>query len=735
MSARDLPPELFATMWRGLTPELRGAIRASASRGLEALKTPEPLTLFQWAEKNFYLSAESSQSEGKWRAYPYQRGMLCAMGDDYIQEVDNMKSARTGWTKMLLAYMAYTAQHKRRNQCLWQPTDKDSDEFCKSEVEPMLRDVKAMAKVFPAFMRKSKANTLNMKQFLGALLYLKGGTSAGNYRRMTLQAALGDEFSAFDEKIDGSSDPFTLMWKRLEGATYPQIRLGSTPRVKGFDHIERRAKAATARMRFNIECPHCGVEHPLSWGGPKVRFGIKWDSQDPEGTVHHVCPHCHGKVNQARYLRIWDAGVWVSECGNFRLHALANGEYFWTDGAGCKMTVPPRHVAFMIWTAYSKQVTWAEIVREYLNALKAQEGGDDAPMVGFTNETLGETFEEVNDQVDSHELKQRAEPYPLRRVPVGGLDLVAGVDTQDKWWAVSIVAIGRGDEKWLVDYQELSGDPGDKREWESVLYPYLKTVFHHWHGAPMVLSAAGIDSGGNHTSQVYDFCERHASERFFALKGSSLPGRPIRKGSTSTKTDSKGRPLKRSGKVWWVGTDTAKDLIYSQLMLDKPGPGYIHFSRDLDTTYFKGLTSEERRKKRTVNGVVSYWHQVVDRNEPLDTLVYAMWASHARNHPSYTEKMWERLENDLLPDLFEPLGNMVAAAHGPASHAPAIEVPAMEVDAPAAADAIAPKPGQAKAPAPAPTPAPEPLNLPAPPRAAVAKNKADRRSLFDMAYD
>jgi phage terminase large subunit GpA-like protein len=91
--------------------------------------------------------------------------------------------------------MLYFAHHKRRNQCLWQPTAADSDEFCKSEVEPALRDVKVMREVFPMFMAKSKANTLNMKKFLGSLLYLKGGTSAGNYRRMTLRGCHGvDEF-------------------------------------------------------------------------------------------------------------------------------------------------------------------------------------------------------------------------------------------------------------------------------------------------------------------------------------------------------------------------------------------------------------------------------------------------------------------------------------------------------------------------------------------------------------
>lgn len=680
MSARDLPPELLAQTWAGLLPVQRKTMREAVRRGLESLKTPEPLTLHEWADlrKNFYLSAESSQNEGRFVAYPPQRGILCAMGDDFIQEVDLMKSARVGYTKMLLAAIAYNAAHKRRNQCIWQPTDADSDEFCKSEIDPMLRDVKAMGKVFPGFMRKSKANTLNMKKFLGSLLYMKGGTSAGNYRRMTLQTLYGDEFSAFDDKIEGSSDPWTLMWKRLEGATHPKAIIGSTPRVKGADHTERRWNAADVRMRYHISCPHCTAEHPIMWGGTEVAHGFKWDMADPEGTAHHVCPHCRGKISQADYLRIWDDGVWVSECGHFRLYALANGDYYWTDSVGCKLTVPPRHVAFHIWTAYSPQVTWAEIVREFLHAADCHKRGDKAPMIGFVNETRGETWEEDVEKADANQIRKRAEPYPLRRVPVGGIELVAGVDTQDSWWAVTVLAVGRDDQKWVVDYVELNGDPGQKEDWDRILLPYLQTTFHHWNGAPMRIARAGVDTGGTHTEQAYAFCRRHEALKIHGLKGDSKQGQPIKGRVSHLTTNERGRKVRTGVKLWFVGTDTAKDLIYSQLQLKKHGPGYIHFSTALSAAYFEGLTSEARVPQRTARGLVYLWKKLRDRNEPLDTLVYALWASHMQDHPSMSERMWMLREQALEPDLFMP--TEPAPAHtGPASTQPVIEVPASQV--------------------------------------------------------
>lgn len=651
MSARDLPPEALRALLAHIPGEQLASIRASAARGLEALKTPEPISLPDWANKHFYLSAESSQAQKRWDSYPYQVGMLHVMGDEHIEEVTIKKSARVGYTKMLLAAIAYFAQHKRRNQCIWQPTDADSDEFCKAEVEPMLRDVRVMQSVLPSFMRKSKANTLNMKKFLGSILFMKGGTSSGNYRRMTLQVALLDEFSAFDQKIDKSADPWTLAHKRLEGANYPKLIAGSTPRVKGLDHTERREAAATARLRYHIDCPHCGEEHPIAWGmdGDKpLAHGLKWDAEDPEGTARHVCPHCRGSITQADYLRLWKTGRWVSHCGNWRL--MMDGT--WLDAAGAKLTLPPRHVAFHVWTAYSPQTTWAVIVREYLDAQRAKDAGDSAALEGFTNETLGETWEEEVEKTDSHELQQRAEAYPLRRVPPGGLDLVAAVDCQEGWWYVSKWAIGRGEESWLIDRQRIDGNLASLEDWEQRLYPYVTSPVHHWYGQPMRPRAVAVDTGGHYTHQAYSFCRAHMAEKFIAIKGDSQANKPIKGRSSSQDVNHRGRILKGGVKLWMVGTDTAKDLIFGRLKLTKPGPGFIHFSNQLEVEYFKGFTSEVRRTQRTKKGIAYHWHQVYDRNEPLDTAVYCLFASHFLGHHTHTDAMWDRLEQSLLPDLF-----------------------------------------------------------------------------------
>lgn len=638
----------LAHFYAGQPFGLRSSIYEAIKRGLSSLRTPEPLTANEWAEKHFYLSAESSQGEKRWVSYPYQRGLLCMMGDLHIEELDVRKSARVGYTKLLLAKIGYSAHHQRRNQCLWQPTDDDSDEFCKTEIEPMIRDVRAVRDIFPAFMAKSKNNTMNLKKFRYSLLYMKGAKSAGNFRRMTLQDGMFDEFDGFDQKVERSADPFTLMKKRLEGATYPKAICGGTPRVKGLSHVEKRELIADVRMKFHITCPHCGQDHPLSFGGKKIRHGLKWDKEDPEGTARHVCPHCLGSINQGEYLRAAEDGCWISECGNYICHGQP---YYWTDANGDELLSPPKHVAVSVWTAYSPQVTWGAIVREFLQCVAAQEGGDKGPLEGFVNETLGETWEDESDRTEVGELIRRAEDYPLRTVPDGGLQLVAGIDTQDDRWEVTVYAFGRDEESWVVDYQQIYGNPGDDDEWTEKLLPYLLAPMTHANGADAFIEASSLDTGGHFTHQAYTFARSNSGHKVFAIQGDSKPGMPVKARMSMQDVNVRGRMVKNGVKLWKVGTDTAKDLIFGRLALDPPMAngrkrGYIHLSKHLPQSFFIGLVSEVRRTIKTARGTTKRWEKKTAgiRNEPLDTTVYALHASHMLDHHKKSDAEWSRLE-------------------------------------------------------------------------------------------
>lgn len=268
----------------------RKTIARRLERGLAAFGAPPPMTLSEHAKSHFYLSAESSYVEQAWTPWPFQIPIMNMMSNDDIVALDFKKSARVGYTKMLLAKIAYNAHHKRRNQCIWQPTDEDRDEFVKSELDPMLRDVKCMREVFPSYLQRHKDNTLHQKKFLGSVCYTKGAKAAKNFRRMSLDEGLLDEVDACDLDIEKEGDIYTLAGKRVEGATFPKLISGSTPKLRGFSNIENREQIADVRMDCHIPCPHCGEYHALTWGGKDEPHGMKFIDGDPQ-SVRHMCPH------------------------------------------------------------------------------------------------------------------------------------------------------------------------------------------------------------------------------------------------------------------------------------------------------------------------------------------------------------------------------------------------------------------------------------------------------------
>lgn len=631
--------------------ETQRAVLNAVLAGLKPLQAVVPQSLSRWAAENFYLSAEASHTQGRWEAYPFQRGLMDAFSNDAIEEVTVRKAKRVGYTKMLLAFIAYNAAHRRRKQAVWQPTDDDRDSFVKSEIEPMLRDVKALQPVILG----GNDDTLKLKKFMGSVLHTLGGKAARAYRRITVAVSMLDEVDGFDLKIEKSADPITLARGRLEGAPFPKLIAGSTVRVKGLSHIEYREQNADALMRYHIVCPHCDAEHPLIWGDKEVRHGFKWDGADP-ATVRHVCPHCHGHITQADYLRIWDAGaMWVSACGRWRYDHHAEQ---WTDADG-KPTTAPRHAAFHVWTAYSPQRGWPDIVREFLEAKTKLKAGDDGPMQGFKNETLAELWEEEFDQADQHALARRAEDYRLFTVPMGGLVLVAGVDVQDNRFAVTVWAIGRGEEMWAVGHAEIEANPADEREWEK-LDAYRATPFTHSGGATLRIEAMAVDTGGHFTHQAYNYCRLRDREKVFAVRGDPKPSKMVKGKATIQDVNWKGKVLKRGVRLWYVGTDTAKDLIFGRLQVTQPGPGFVHFSKDLAPEFYTQLTAESRVPQRTARGIEYKWVNTKrHRNEVLDCTVYAIFCTHALGLHTYTEKMWDRLQDVVCPrvqDIFAAQG-------------------------------------------------------------------------------
>jgi phage terminase large subunit GpA-like protein len=650
------------------------AMLETIAAGADVFRKRPPVRLGDWAAVNFYLSPEGSHTSGDWSAWPFQVGLLDWMGDDAIEELNVQKSKRVGYTKMLLARMAFSAAHLRRKLALWQPTDDDRDSFVKSEIEPMLRDVKALHPVMPPGATK---DTIKLKTFIGAVWHLLGGKAARAYRRITLDDALLDEIDGFDLMIEKSSDPFTLAAGRLEGAAFPKLIAGSTPRVAGLSHIARRSSQATAQMQFRIACPHCEVEHSIEWTD-NGKHGLVWDTDKPE-TARHVCPHCRESITQAEYLTIWAAGCWVDLKNGLRYGA----DRTWRDASGVECEAP-RHVAAHIWSAYSPQRSWPSIAREYIEARAAEDVGNHGPMQGFRNETLGETWELTGDAADQSVLRERADASAGDGLVHARCFVVTrSVDVQGDRLEVSTWAWGRGMERQFVDHRVLHGDPASPESDTGSPWAALTELRHtevmHANGVAAPVLATFIDSGGHHTQAVYAYARAYQHERVMACKGSSQSARPILGKPSQVDVNWRGQKIKRGVKLWPIGTDTAKAEIYGRLRVQEPGPGFVHLSKQLSTDVLEQLTSE-RLVTRYVKGRprLEWVKPSGRRNEALDCAVYALAAAHYLGMERWREGDWAKWQR-----------RVAAPAVAVAEPAPSAPTPAEQPEQPAPAKPIA----------------------------------------------
>ena len=600
------------------------AIDKAVARGLKGLFKPPPMTLTEWAEEHYYLSPESSSIAGEWETIPYQKGIMNCISNDDIRKVTWLKSARVGYTKVIVAAMGYFAEHKKRSQVVYQPTNDDRDAFVKDEIEPMLRDVPVLKQIFPWFDKKHKNNTLQKKTFLGSLLHMLGGKSPRNFRRITVDVVYYDELAGFDHDIGGEGSATSLGDTRLTTSSFPKSIRGSTPKTKGTCQIEQSLEEADVVLRFYMPCPHCSKRQYLQWGGKGAEFGIIWDEGQPKTARYH-CQHCKKSFGYELLGELLEEGRWQSEDGIW----LDDDDGLFRDENN-QVIDTPVHVGFCLWTGYSVFMSWSDMVYEYLEAVTASKRGELGKLKTFVNTRLGEVWEDdQGERLEPDVLYNRREHYPTRNgkicIPDEVVYLTIGGDTQDDRLEWEVVGHGANEESWSIDYQVLYGNLSQPEIWR-VLGEMLQRPYLRADGTEMNIGKICWDSGGHFTDEVYALSKKLGLRWFIPSKGANQPGKPIAD-----------FPRKRSKKgvyLTMTGGDNAKELIYQRLnIMPKQGvstPGACHWPLNDEThgeIYFQQMLAEKRTLKFS-GGKRHYTYVCPNgkRNEVLDCRVGALAA-------------------------------------------------------------------------------------------------------------
>lgn len=552
----------------------------------DALWSPPPeISVADWADRERRLSQESSVEPGRWvtdRA-PYQRGIMDAISDPRQQDVVIMSAAQVGKSEILNNALGMHIDIDPCPMMMVQPTIDDAEDYSKDRIAPMIRDTPCLSVKVKDPRSRDSGNTLRHKKFPGGQLFLGGANSPSGLASKPIRLLLLDEIDRYPASAGSEGDPVLLARKRTQNFWNRKVVQVSTPTIKGLSRIEKLYESSTMEQ-WCVPCPKCGAAHPIEWGN--------FDHKDLEN-IRLKCPLCGQYSGEQEWKSMQPRGRWVPR--------------------------KEHHVRGFHINAFSSPWTsWRELVFAYQEAKK---DGDDAMKVWW-NTVLGLTWEETGNAIEVENLEAHREEYDAE-VPDGALILTCGVDTQDDRLEAEVVGWGPKKESWGICYRVFYGDPGQSLVWDA-LDEFLLSLWSYADGEQIGIACTCIDSGGHYTDEVYKFVKPRERRNVFAVKGSSVYGKPgVSKPSRSNR---------RKVALFSLGVDALKGSLFSRLKAESPGPGYCHWPKELKTNhrgydlpYFKGLVSEKLVVRRVAGKMKVEWvkRTVGARNEPLDVRVYA----------------------------------------------------------------------------------------------------------------
>lgn len=603
-------------------PDGAEVYREAYFRGLR----PDPdVWVDQWADEYMRIPRDTGAAEpGKYRTSrtPYAREpMRCLSPAHPCKRVVTMVASQLMKTQIALNWIGGLIHMAPSNILTLLPSlglaKRVSSRISKTiKATPVLRERVASSR------SRDSRNTMDTKEFEGGSLYVTTAGSAANLSELSARYVYGDEIDRWEVDIGEEGDPIELAETR--GSTFgrnAKFYFSSSPTIKGASRISDLFEGSDQRYYY-VPCPTCGHMQVLEW--ERLHYSSDFS------IVHYQCsgPGCDVLIEEFHKGEMLAKGEW-------RRHSEGDGET----------------VGFHLNALYSPLgwMDWKSLAKQFEKAKKAQAKGDLEPMQVFYNTRLAKVWDSAQEQTKATVLKQRArlEDFTLGSLPAAVLMITGAVDVQANRLEFMAMGWGVGMERWVVDYQIVSGDPADERTW-AALDELLKARYRHPCGVGLGILAVAVDSGGHHTDEVYQFCRVRRWRNVFAIKGASKPGKPvIAQRPSMVDVTWKGQTERNGAELWFVGTDTAKDWIYNRYPFES-GPGALHFANDLPDDFFDQCVAE-RKVARYVRGHkrIEWVKGKAERNEALDLMVYCLAMAHYLGLNRYKEHDWERVRQAL----------------------------------------------------------------------------------------
>lgn len=588
-------------------------------RVLAKFAPPENILTSEWAEKYRILSPEASAEHGKWKNHrtPHLIEPMDVVHDKRVEETFLMFSAQMGKSEVLNNIQGCRIHLRPGPMMMLQPTVQMAEDYSKDRIGPMIRDCRPLAELVGV--DKKDGNTALHKTFPGGHLTLTGSNSPAALASRPIRDIIADEVDRC--AVTNEGDSIALAEQRTI-TFWDSIKYKvSTPVYKNTSRIEKGWNRSDKRRRF-VKCPKCQHDQTLIWDN------VKWEKKVIDGVKRHLpntayyqCEKCKHEIRDGERYRILREGYW-------------------------KATAPFTGVAgFHINQLYSMFRKLSEIVKDFL---KWKDNPETLQI--FVNTVLGLPFEIKGVTPEWRRLYERRETYEIGTIPKGGVFLTCGVDIQGDRIHGEVVAWGRNFETWSVNHFVLHGETHkpNSKVWRELDKEIQKT-YPNYKGVQVGISQTCIDANYL-TRVVHNWARKYPGSRVRCIVGRDnqrvVVGTP---GRVDLKKD------KKYGlKSYPVGVSLCKEELYAFLRQDKPTErgeyyplGYCHFPQ-YDADFFKELCAESQVRETNKRGYTLYrWVKTQDRNEALDTRIYARAAAYLVGIDRFSEADWLEEEKRL----------------------------------------------------------------------------------------
>ena len=616
------------------------------------MRPPVKQDLNVWAERNIVFGRESPYP-GPYRrsTIPGAERILQVLSPDHPARTVAIKaSAQFFKTTLGQIFIGGSMDIDPCDMGYIHPSHDNALRWARRKWKVMRLQSAALKRIFGAAKSRDASDTVLYQEHrlgLGSL-QISGANSAASMSMVSWPKQVQDDLSKWEPNVGG--DPERQADGRSSAFEWAKILKISTPLFKKTCRITRAFDAGT-KERWHVPCPHCDHFQPLEWSNFEVNI-----DPDAPGDAHFTCVSCGAVIEHRHKTAIIARGRWVADN---------------------PAAIEP---SFHIWRAYSPFRDWGSIAREWLAAQ-----GDPHAEQTFYNDVLGLEYEQAAEAPPWEEIRNRAaaaDGYDRGRVPAGALLIEAGVDCQGDRVEVHVKGYGAELRRWTIDYRVIPHHIGET-EAHTALDALLKETWPDAFGNRRPLDMLAID-GNAYTNDVFAWAKRHPWTRVIVVRGAKSDiAPPLALTKTERKIDGKIR--NRQKRFYNVGVSQLKSALYKLLtVVDPHARGYCGYPRGLDDEFFRQLTAEVRVVEKDKWGYPrAFWRLEHDRNEVLDTEMYAEAAAVRCGFYTRTPEDWDQLRREREKpaergqnDLFDPSRPAISsAAHVAVPAIPASPVP------------------------------------------------------------